>query len=440
MKILNTICLIALLLVSMLSVMTSVEAADSIGVSIVDVKVNGDSISTSDVLKTQFERDSELDVKVQLQTDSLTTAEDVEVAVFLTGNKDKVSETSNPFDVVSGTIYSKSFTLDVPQRLLAREYQLRVFVSSPNSAPVYADYNLLIDPVENSIAIKEVSFSPNDKVTAGRALTSVVRLKNYGQVTEDDVKVVVSIPELGVQEVDYVNDVEEDETVSSEEILLRIPATTKSGTYNVEVSAYYDDYDEKVKQTYQIQVVGDSKAASAVGGQSSVDSSNSVQGKTTITVGPQAQSVARGENGVVYQVTLANTESTAKSYTLLTSGTNDWATVKVTPSNVVVVNPGETKYAYIYAAANENAALGEHVFSLDIKSGSTVLQEVPLRADVLESNSGASWDGVKKALQVGVILLVILILVLAIVIAYQRKFKGSENKSVEDEQIAQTYY
>ncbi|MBN2420766.1 hypothetical protein JXB27_00645 [Candidatus Woesearchaeota archaeon] len=433
----NVIGLIALLLVSMLSVMTNVSAAyDSLGVSIVDVKVNGDSLSSNQVTKTQFERDSELDVKVQLQTDASTSAEDVEVTVFLTGSKDKISETTKSFDVVPNTIYTKTVTLDVPQRMVDREYQLRVVIASPNSETLDFEYPLLIDAVENSIAIKEVTFSPNDKVMAGRALTATVRMKNYGMVDEDDVKVKVSIPELGVEEVDYINEVEKDETVSSEEMLLRIPATAKAGTYDVDVTVYYDDYDEDTKASYQITVVSN-EAVQSVSQETSTGSQ--LSGKIVITLGPQAQTVARGESGVVYPLTISNGENTAKTFTLVASGTSDWGTIKMSPSNVIVLNPGETKQVYVYLAVAENAALGEHVFSVDVKSGNNVVQQVPLKADVLES-SASSWDGVKKALQVGVIILVILILVLAVVIAYQKKFKGSDAKVVEDEQIAQTYY
>ncbi len=427
----KTFGMIALLLFSVFSVMTSTFAnLDPLGITVNDVKVNGDSVTANQTLKTQFERDAEIDVKVQLQTDGSTTAKDVEVTVFLTGNKDKVSETSKPFDVAPNTVYTKSFTLTLPQRILDREYQLRVVISSPNSQTVSYVYPLNIAPVDNSIAIKEVTFSPNDKVIAGRAFTAVARLKNYGQTDEEDVKVVVSVPELGIQEVDYINEVEKDETVSSEELLLRIPANAKTGAYTVEVAVFYDDYDEKTKATYTINVVGDEQAAQATGAST---------GKTTIAVGMQAQTVARGENGVIYPITLTNGANTAKTYTLSVSGTNEWATTKISPSNVVILNAGESKQAYIYIAANENAALGEHVFGLEIKVGNDVVQSIPLKADVLESAKTNAWEGVKRALTVGVILLVVLIVVLGIVIAYQRRTKGSASKTEED-QIAQTYY
>ncbi|HME87416.1 MAG TPA: FixG Ig-like domain-containing protein [Candidatus Nanoarchaeia archaeon] len=435
-KVTKTIGMIAMLIFAVFGgIASSYATLDPFGVSVNEVKVNGDSLNADQAVRTQFERDSELDVTVKLQADNVTSAQDVEVSVFLTGSKDKVSDTSKPFDIVPNTIYTKTFTLDVPEKLTDREYQLRVVVSSPNSQTVSYVYPLLVDAVDHSIAIKEVTFSPNGNVVAGRAMTAVARLKNYGVTEEQDVKVVFSIPALGVQETDYINEIEEDEAVSTEEVLLRIPANARSGTYDVDVTAYYDDYDEKTKATYSITVVGDSYAASAVGGVVST-----APGKTVIAVGPQSQSVARGENGVVYPVSISNAENTARTFTLLVSGTNDWATVKVSPSNVVIVNPGETKQAYVYVAASEQASLGEHVFSLDVKSGNDIVQQIPLKADVLEGTAGSAWSGVKTALQVGITVLVLLILVLAVVIVYQRRMKGNANSNDESEQIAQTYY
>ncbi len=429
-KTLKAFGIVAMLFLALVGAVASANATlDPLGVQVLDVKVNGDSLNANQAVKTQFDRNSDLDVKVQLQTDSNTTVNDVEVTVFLTGTKDDISKTSTPFDVAPSTIYTKSFTLTLPQRVDAGQYQLRVVVASPNSDTITYEYPLDVAPVDHSIAIKEVTFSPNDKVLAGRAFTAVARLKNYGQKTENDVKVVASIPELGVSETDYINQIDADETVSSEEMLLRIPANTKTGDYNVEVSVFYDDYDVKTKSVYTMHVEGDDNAAQAMG---------SASGKTVVSVGVQAQSVARGENGVIYPITITNNANTAKTYTFAVSGASDWATVKISPSNVVILNAGETKQVYVYVAANENAAVGERVFGLDVKAGNDVVQQIPLKADVLES-AKSNWSGFKSILQIAVILLIVLIVVLGIVIAYQKKMKGADNK-VENEQIAQTYY
>lgn len=425
----KAISLIAVLLLAMFVAVTGASAQSPLGITVTYVKVNGDSLNANQSLRTQFERDSKLDITVKLRTDGTTKVDDVEVRAFISGTKDSIEDSTEPFDVQPNVIYTKELSLEVPQRSPDRDYQLRVIVSSPNSNTISYIYPLIVEAVEHSIAIKEATFSPSNKVVAGRSFTAVARLKNYGQADEDDVKVVISIPELGVKEVDYINEIEKDETVSSEELLLRIPPNAKSGEYEVKVEAYFDDYDEKTSVSYTIYVEGESSQTATGAG--------AAAGKTVVTVGIQSQTAAKGENGVIYPLTLANNANTAKTYTLEISGADTWAVTKVSPSNVVVLNAGESKQAYVYVAANENSPLGKKVFSINIKSGNDVVQQIPLELDVMESAKGNALEGVKKALQVGVILLVVLVVVLAAVILYQRKGKGSAK---EDEQIAQTYY
>jgi len=421
--------ILAFLVVALLVVVSVSAELDSLGITVNDVKVDGDSITADQIIKTNLERDVQLEVKVQVQTDGSTTVEDVEVIAMITGAKDDIEDSTKPFNVVANTVYTKTLKLSIPERTTDREYQLRVIVTSPNSDTLSYVYPLLISPIDQSIVIKEASFSPSNKVIAGRAMTAVARLKNYGQEDSEDVKVVFSIPELGVQEVDYIDEIEKDETVSTEEVLLRIPATAKTGEYTVKVEVFYDDYDEKTTATYQINVEGDDQAAQTVSGAS---------GKTIITIGMQSQSVAKGENGVVYPISITNGATASKTFTLTLSGVQDWAVTKVSPSNVVILNSGETKQVYVYVAANENSAVGEHVFSVDVKAGNDVVQQIPLKADVMGSNASSSaWKTLKNVLATGVILLVILLIVLGVVILYQRKFK---TESKEDEQIAQTYY
>jgi hypothetical protein len=421
--------IIALLLLAVIAAVPVNATLDPLGIVVNSVKVDGDSITGNQTIKTDFQRDSNMELKVSLQTDGSTTVNNVVVQAFITGAKDSISDETKPFDVQANTVYTKTLSLTVPERTADGQYQLRVIVTSANSNTISYVYPLLVSALDNSIAIKDVTFSPNDKVIAGRAMTAVARLKNYGQKDENDVKVVFSIPELNVQETDYVDTIDKDQTVSTQEVLLRIPETAKTGAYTAKVEVFYNDYDDKSSATYTINVDGDALAAEAATG---------LTGKTTVAVGLQTQTVARGENGVVYPITITNGANVAKTYTLSLSGAADWATTKVSPSNVLILNAGETKQAYVYVSANENSVVGEHVFSVDLKVGNDVVQQIPLKADVLESTKSNAWDSVKKVLSVGVVLLVVLILVLGAVILYQKKFKTEDNK--EDEQIAQTYY
>ena len=158
-------------------------------------------------------------------------------------------------------------------------------------------------------------------------------------------------------------------------------------------------------------------------------------GKTVITLATEAQDVVKGTSGAVYPLTLTNTGGVSKTYSLSATA-GDWASVKLSPSNVVVLNGGETKALFVHVSANDNAQAGEQVFSLAVKSGEQTLKELVLKANVEEGKqSAASSVSLKRALEVGLVVLVVLLVVLGLVIGFN-KLKGDE----EEPREGQTYY
>ena len=73
---------------------------------------------------------------------------------------------------------------------------------------------------------------------------------------------------------------------------------------------------------------------------------------------------------------------------------------------------------YIDAAANADAAAGEQVFGVEIKSGDKTVEEVTLSANVVEGSAGGL--NLKRALEVGLIVLVVILVILAIVIGFKK--------------------
>ncbi len=439
-KTMKAMGLFALLLCAVFGAVVSAHASlDYFNVSLTDVKVGGNDLNANQALTTQVDRNSQLQVAVTLQTDNSTSENNVVVTAFLTGAQDQISDSTQAFDVQPNTIYNEDLTLNVPQRTQSGDYQLRVDVASPNSATESFYYPLIIAPLSHSVQIKDVILSPNDQVIAGRSLVATVRVKNYGQNNENDVKVVVSMPDFGVQETSYIDQIQPDFSQSSDEMLLRIPANAQTGTYNVDTTVYYNDGDSQTTSTNTINVVANPQAVQAVTGTTTSTTASTTP--TTIAVGPQTQTTEQGVNGAVYQLTITNGQSTSQTYTLTPTGTDGWATAKLSPSNVIVVNPGQSMQAYVYVAANEQATVGQHVFDLSVSTADgTVVQQIPFTTDVIASSSNTAWNGVKNVLEVGVVILVILIVILGLVVLYQRRTKGTTATKVEDEQIAQTYY
>ncbi len=447
-----------ILFVSVLAVTKVSEAAvgQPIGLQMLEVKVNGDVVTDNETIRTQLLRDNTIEVTVRFQTNipsnssnATGSAEDVEVSAFLTGYEynnngdERISATTQPFDAEPGVVYTKKLTLKLPDNLEQDDYKLRVVIADRNSLLEVFNYNLVIDADRHDVVIKDVTLTPDDEVKAGRALLAIVRVKNLGESTEQDVRVKVAIPDLGVSATEYLDDLESDESKSSEELYLRIPATAKAGTYDLVATVTYDNDHGKVSKTVSIKVVAD-KTVSPVDDQEEDeqegDQPQPKTGKTVVNVGPSSQTVTRGEGGSIYKLTLTNQGSSTKQYTVEVPGA-DWATVKINPSSVAVLEAGQSKDVFVYVAANEKASTGPHPFNIVLKSGDKVLQEIPLNADVIDSGAASGSDRLKKGLEVGLIVLIVLLVIVAIVLAVTKAGKkGDEMPAESSEPVAQTYY
>ncbi|MFC1732670.1 hypothetical protein ACFL6I_20395 [candidate division KSB1 bacterium] len=408
--------------------------------NVVWVKVDGDIVENGDEIRLSLERNEEIEIKIELM--ALADIEDVAMEAEIYGDDHyQIDDQTETFDVVNQTLYIKTLNLKLPDIMDRDEYDLRVTVAPRTGAVKTYNYLLRIDAQEHQMIIKDVTLNPENEVKAGRALLSVVRVRNVGEKTEDSVKVKVSIPELGISAVDYIDDIEPDDSVSSEELYMRIPSGAESGTYTVKIDVEYDEGFETERQTLSIDVVGES---SDNGGDSDDpgDNGQTPSDKTTITVGSQTQDLKQGEGGVIYPITLSNEGSNSKTYTIGVAGTDTFAEVRVSPSTLVVVEGGETETVYIYLTARESSQVGSYTFSVDVSSNGDSLKQIPLNANVVEGDGSTAegWDSVKKGLQIGLIILIVLLVILGLIIAFSKMKGGDEDEDDEGEVTGQTYY
>ena len=430
--------LLVFILVSILACSVASATQTNLG----DLNVTFDSIEIDDkeiigdnpVSVAGLEKDDTIEVDVQFTANDDTSVE-IEVELSGDGKKDKVSDSTDEFNVNDGTTYTKTLELELPQRMdQDRQYQIRVTISNKYGSVIETG-TLDISGSDHSVQIRDIVLSPENEVKAGRAILATARIKNRGTQQEEDVKVKVSIPALGISASDYIDELDEedcddedcDDSTTSEELYMRIPDCAEPGEYTVKVCVEYDDGDEEACETAKISVVESDSCALP-----DVDSSAST-GKTIITIGPETQDIAKGAS-VIYPVTIANEGSAAKVYSIVTEAA-DWAEFTTTPSNVLVVGPGESKAAFVSVKAN-SAASGLQVFSVTIKSGETVLKQVPLRANITGAAAASSLGKIKKALEIGLVILVVLLVLLGLIIGFN-KLRGSEEEEGEDEK---TYY
>lgn len=425
---------VALLAVSMVS---------ALDLSIDRVEVDDRELSPTSTNKVSaFDRGNEFEVRVEVTADE--DIDDAQIEVYMRGydHDDRVEDISDVFDMKNGTSYDEKFTLRFPDRMDKDRYSLRVRVESRSGEGITETYELEIESERHDINIKDVVFSPSNEVLAGRSLLTTVRLKNVGMVDQDDgVKVSITVPELGISAADYIDEVDEDDSITSEELYLRIPACTEGGVYEAIIEVEYDDGDEVESVKKSLVVVEDESCNAA-------EEPAQAQPKTVITVGPTSQAVVAGADGVIYPLTLSNAGSQARTYVITADGYANWADVTVSPANIVVLQPGEAKALYVQLAAKEDAQAGEHMFLLRVTSGAETLKEFTLKAVVEEAEEEeqaqsesimSNWSSIKKVLEIGLVVLVVLLVILGLIIGFSR-LRGKDDDMDDDDSRSETYY
>jgi uncharacterized membrane protein len=247
-------------------------------------------------------------------------------------------------------------------------------------------------------------------VEAGRAIVANVRVKNIGDEDYDDVKVTVSIPELGVNDYETLDELLFDTAETFEELILRIPSDAQPGDYTVKILVEFDEYEE----TTVTDIITVKGADVPVAGQDSVINVPSSMDLTA--------------SGVAFPIYIQNNGNSDSVYSLSASGIN-WGTYNFDPAADVIVPAGSSKTVYLYINTDEVSA-GEKFFKLQVVNGEDV-NEVALSVNVSEQEAST---GLRSALEIGLIVLVVILIIIGLIIGFS-KLKGSK-----DDEESETYY
>ena len=395
-------------------------SAMALPMTIDEVEVDGTELDQDQTNKLSIERDDRFKVKVTLTATAVH--ENIVGQVFITGYEHESSEPIwdmvGPFDIEADTTYTKSFYLTLPEDVDEDSYKLRVMFSDRNTGEIFENYNLKIDEQRHSVKVTDVILYPENRITAGSALLTTVRVENFGQNDEDDVRVDISIPALGVSATDYIDEVEENEQEETEELYMRIPRSTQSGDYEMIVTVDYNDLRDTVEKSVVIHVDGDETYVA------------DTQPKTTITVGSTLENVKQGES-VIFPVTITNSGNTDTAYTVAIAGAADWADVTISPTSTQIVKAGESQAFYLSIAVSNDAAEGTHVFTATVSSGDNEVEQIALTANVIKN--GSFWGVIGKVFGVALIAVLIVLVIVGLVVGYNR-MKG------DDDTEPQTYY
>ncbi len=388
-------------------------------ISIDKVKVDDTIVEPNEVNKLNIERGDELPIDVYFTVSE--DLEDVEVLAFISGYEynylDPVSDSVGPFSAEADVRYHKKLKLILNDDFEEDSYKLRIIVADRYGDEVIQSFNLKVDVPRHELKIQDVIFNPELTIKAGSALLAQVRLENKGEKAEDNIKVRVSIPELGVSGTDYIDEIEDtDDSEETEEIYLRIPMCAKPGIYEVKVSAEYANGRSAVTTTKSVNIEANDMCESAKGP------------KTTITIGKQLDNVIAGETAT-YPITITNNLQQTKSFTVSVDA-GEWAeSVKLTPSSTLLVNGESSETLYIHATTDSGTS-GIKTLTTTISSAGNILKQITLTTDITEKST--SW--IKLVLEAAVIILAILVILVAIIVGYLKL------KEDNDDEQSETYY
>jgi uncharacterized membrane protein len=429
-----SVLMVALLAFAMLPGFAAAD--DPVGLDVLYLRIDGEMHNTYDDMTEnvlEVRRGQSLPIRVRVLAN--TDVDEVQITAGIYGYKysqfeaEKVFQTTGTFDMQAGREKSVDLDLEIPVNMRSDAYgetptKLRIFVTDRNNLAKVFEYNLDVRGVEteNALAIKEAYLNPSHEVLAGRALSALVKVENVGDHDLDSVTLMVSVPELNVKDVETLDELEAGKKATFEETILRFPSNAQPGIYTVEFKVKYDEYYSVVK-TSSVEVLADPCAD---------DCETETAEQSFVTV-PGSQNVVAGQSAV-YPVMINNAGKNAKTYVLSVQGVDGWATARVDPSATVIVQAGKTETVFVYVQADEEVVAGSKVFQLSIQSDD-MAKQVPLTAVVSEAPT-QSWDGLKKTLEVGLIILVIILILIGLVVGIN-KLRGSDD---DDDEDAKTYY
>ena len=361
--------------------------------------------------------DSMIDVIVEWEAQANTSYDNVEIEIEFDGDETESLE----FDIESYHVARETFKVEISddEDLLEGDYQNLVITMNDNNGNELDRVVVKLDikRARNLVEIFDVNFRNGLQANAGEIFTASVGVANEGRDDEEDVYVVMSIPELSLTTrtdrfdlftEDYVETEstdDDDEYKMYKQLLVNLPLTVPSGVYDVHFKVYFDDGDDYSEEVYSL-VVGAGQAY-----------------ESQISMDTQYQ-VASAGKAIVYKVLLENPNV---DYNVEVEGLN-FGTYEVRT---------EDGKAYVFVSIDEDANFGEYTFNVVVSAGTNVLEEFEVTTKVAQDS--ANFSDVKQGLEIGFAVLLVILVILGIILVAKKLGKGDDlEEPMLDED--QTYY
>lgn len=273
-----------------------------------------------------------------------------------------------------------------------------------------------LDQNENGIGdacdliITQLEFDPQE-VLQGRSFIVTAHLTNYQPYELRNLKLRAQIPELGLEEITYV-DIIEGGDEERYEFYFRIPECANEGKYNV---VLFIEYPVTPGQNEVFSIAGDMRVQGGACKQERQANSNSI-----ITI-LDIQDVDP-ELGGVYPFTIVNREAESQAYVLTIDGM-DWGDFVFEPRSLILVPAGESARGELWVYADKDVT-GEHSFSLTVQSKNDA-QLVLMTARIPENHELKQQE---SFMQFGIFAVGIIILILAFGLIVQKTKKTKKKQ------------
>lgn len=393
--------------------------------SIYSVKIDGDLATPGTALVV--ERGDTIDITVKVV--STQPEKNVKVEAYLVGYEydsyEPVSDSSEVFDMDTNDAKSNNLQIKIPLKAEKDHYDLKIRAGTRTGADSFALYSLNLKGKKHELIIKDILM--NDEVFAGRGLFTNIKIQNTGQKDEEDITIKVKIPELNIEEFTTIQELEADDSTTSEDVVLFIDECTKPGDYDVIAEIEYNEYDKITKES-KITV----KSSEGICQKTAAGTS-----KTIISV-PGRQEVAAGQSAI-FPIMLTNTGASPQTYVISVSrAVEAFGSAKIDPSNVLILQPNKAETVFVYVKTNDNAAKGQKDFTVTIASGSEK-QDVPLSVNITEGQT-TSFD-TKNILVILLVVLMVILVIAGLILGFNKMKPKQENEDEAPEEIGtKTYY
>lgn len=350
-----------------------------------EVKLNNNKIDNNPV---KVELGSTIDLSVRLKSLKYIE-EDIKVEAWIPGyDYGEIRVVSEKIRIKNNVFYNIPLELTIPEDLELKNnyYKLYIRVSGKNG---YSEevYNLFIEEKRHDIRFNDIIIWPENQIKDGELLYVKTRLENMGYKTEDNIRLQVSINELGVSNALWVNQLNPNQAVTTNNLPLRIPKGTTTGNYKVTLKLFYNRDHLIIEDSFNIYIEGADKTET-------VSEILFDKGKTEI----------ERDKEETYKILIANMDNSKKIYTINVLNAESWSNIEIS-QNIISLNLKNVAEVRIKLTPKET---GYKNFSIVVEEDGNKVKEQHYQVNVNENKSlnNSTISPILTTLGLGIVILI----------------------------------